>query len=255
MGSMHSLTILADLTLLMCLFVLACEPQMNRGGGLRSVKRAVRLALAWGLVAQLFAVAATIDEEHARTYQLIVVALTWLFYVVVVVAPTTCIFRRPALLTFGKWQILLVLPLLIQAILALIYHAHEATDCIGLVQSWVATVLRPYAVFQALLIDSRYWQGTGDERHISSPIRTPRNSNNNNSSNGSNAVITNNVSLRKPLLGLTLAAPTAAAVAEGMDALHSSHCRVPMLHHAYLNLEGVEGKALLGAGGYIHCNC
>jgi hypothetical protein len=204
---------------------------VHRGGGWRSVKRATRRAVAWGLFAQFWTILAAFDDNNDRIYTFIVVSLQWLFYVIAYWSPTTCLFRRPALLLFAKWQMALVLPLVIQSILALVYHRHEATDCIGLVQSWVATVFRPYAVFQALLIDSRYWQGTGEERQVSSPIRSVT------------------VSLRQPLMGLTLPPPTASSLAEGMDALHSSHCRVPMLHHAYLNLEGVDGKSVLGAGG------
>lgn len=157
--------------------------------------------------------------------------LRTIMYLCVWLAPMRWVYRRPSARLYAKW--IAIYNLLFSVLFLIADLFLEALLCLIFSSSWIIVIGLPFLLYSTLLMDSHYWRGLLDDQ--------PHADN-------------TNVSLRAPLMGISLTEQTASALTEELDA---SSIKAKHLNYALLSLgqprdDGHQSAAvgnLLAAGG------
>eukprot|EP01034_Spumella_vulgaris_P023992 gene23992-30279_t len=139
---------------------------MQYGCGIVAAKNAMLWAFGWGLTTFFVEFIAYKEGDTAASF---VVSLVWnlimlAFYFSLWYLPDKWVFRRPAVIFYARYWVLLRLIAVVSLVLVHVGDRGTSVELMGNCFSAVAAMLlfmclKPYIVYKALLMDSKWWQG------------------------------------------------------------------------------------------------
>lgn len=132
---------------------------MHHGIGFRAYRNAAIFGLSWGLISGVVPIIFLVSVNHDAYMVSILgfLSVLFVFYSFCWLLPMSKLHRRPAMVPFARFYVIVVLLFILAYSLAII--SYQSNHCIVEMSLAAVDFLQPFVVLRALRQDSKFWQG------------------------------------------------------------------------------------------------